>query len=259
MPLLQTLIAKGSGGYLVHNVALWFVPCLFMVDCIYYFLSKFDDYVTLVLCFIGAGISIMLEYFYGKEYLELLPWNIDAGLMALPFYGIGNVFIHKVTHQRVVEFAQRNPLEVFGVSMILTIALYFTAVKWGVISMGHSNFGNEYVFHFLGLLGSCSTILFSLWVASHIQMDNCKTVIGKILILGGKYLRWFGKNSFDAMAINNPTKGVVCTIVAAVFHIKTADASFTTMDYSLLSFVITMIIVTIAMVVVQRLKQMINK
>ena len=30
--LLQTVFAQGSGGYLEHNVALWFVPCLFIVE-----------------------------------------------------------------------------------------------------------------------------------------------------------------------------------------------------------------------------------
>lgn len=30
--LLQTVLAQGSGGYLEHDVALWFVTCLFVVD-----------------------------------------------------------------------------------------------------------------------------------------------------------------------------------------------------------------------------------
>lgn len=40
-PLLQTVIAKGSGGFLVHNVALWFIPCLLAVELIYYVISKY--------------------------------------------------------------------------------------------------------------------------------------------------------------------------------------------------------------------------
>ncbi len=36
MPLMQTFIAQGSEGYLVHNVPLWFVSCLFVVELAYY-------------------------------------------------------------------------------------------------------------------------------------------------------------------------------------------------------------------------------
>ena len=38
-PLLQTFIAQGSGGFLVHNVALWFIPCLFCVQVMFYFIA----------------------------------------------------------------------------------------------------------------------------------------------------------------------------------------------------------------------------
>ena len=38
-PLLQTLLAQGSGGFLVHNVPLWFVPCLFIIEIIYYWID----------------------------------------------------------------------------------------------------------------------------------------------------------------------------------------------------------------------------
>ena len=35
MPLAQTFIAQGSGGFLVHNVPLWFVTCLFVIEIVY--------------------------------------------------------------------------------------------------------------------------------------------------------------------------------------------------------------------------------
>ena len=30
-PLFETFIARGSGGYLIHNVPLWFIPCLLCI------------------------------------------------------------------------------------------------------------------------------------------------------------------------------------------------------------------------------------
>lgn len=46
------------------------------------------------------------------------------------------------------------------------------------------------------------------------------------------------------MATNNPIKGFICTIIALVWHIKTADASFVDIPTSLVAFVFTLIIDT---------------
>ena len=48
MPLLQTVLAQGSGHFLVHNVPLWFIPCLFVIEVIYYCLDKLPDWGKLV-------------------------------------------------------------------------------------------------------------------------------------------------------------------------------------------------------------------
>jgi len=56
-PLLQTLVAQGSGGYLVHNPALWFVPCLFLVELMYYYISKLPDWKNVAVCLLLAGLG----------------------------------------------------------------------------------------------------------------------------------------------------------------------------------------------------------
>lgn len=44
MPLLQTFIAQGSAGFLIHNVPLWFVTCLFVIEMIYWVLSSLSNW-----------------------------------------------------------------------------------------------------------------------------------------------------------------------------------------------------------------------
>lgn len=39
-PLLQTLIAQGSSSFLRHNIPLWFVTCLFVVEVLFYLINK---------------------------------------------------------------------------------------------------------------------------------------------------------------------------------------------------------------------------
>lgn len=238
MPLLQTVIAKGSGGYLVHNVALWFIPCLFAVEIIYYFIGKFKWSVSFVICCTIALVSIFLEARYGRDYLDFWPWNLDSAFMALPFYCIGNGTNRL---KNLYDKVKNNTWLTAIIVVVLTSILVVMARRYGAISMGHSIFGNEYIFHIRGLIGCFSTLFFSMLLCAFVERKGNK----KIIRGGVGYLKWFGINSLDVMATNNPLKGVVCTVIALLMHIKTNDASFVDIPTSLLAFVITLVIDTL--------------
>lgn len=243
-PLLQTIIAKGSGGFLVHNVALWFIPCLLAVELIYYALSRYKVG-GVFLSFAIAAISMYLASIYGMEYNHFWPWNLDSAFVALPFYALGHQLTINVGHSKLMAYSQANKGKVLILCSLLTVVLYYLAVKFGAISMGHSQFGNEYVFHVRAMIGCASTLLFSLWLAS---------VGSKILKPIVRYVTWFGRNSFDVMATNNPLKGVFCTIIAMALHIKVNDASFTDMGHSMMAFIPTMIADTIIVYYILKFK-----
>ena len=247
-PLLQTVIAKGSGGFLVHNVALWFIPCLFAVELMYYIISKYKW--GWISTFFIAGVSMYLASVYGMDYNHFWWWNLDSAFVALPFYAVGHQLTLAVGHQKLMDFNLSNKNLVLLLCTFLTIVLYYLAVEFGAISMGHSQFGNEYIFHMRALIGCASTLLFSLWFSS---VDN------KMLCPIRKYVTWFGKNSFDVMAVNNPIKGVICTIIAMSLHIKVNDASFTDMEHSMMAFIPTMIIVTIVVYYILKIKKIWNR
>ena len=60
MRLLQTFIAQGSDGYLIHNVPLWFVTCLFVVEVAYYYLSQLKDWANMLFCIALAILGYVL-------------------------------------------------------------------------------------------------------------------------------------------------------------------------------------------------------
>ena len=243
-PLLQTLIAKGSGGFLVYNVALWFVPCLLAVELMYYLLSKFK-LGGVIFSFVIAALSMYFASIYGEKYNHFWPWNLDSAFVALPFYALGHQLTLGIGHKKLIEVSNNNRFSVFSISIVLTIILYFLGRKYGPISMGHSQFGNEYIFHIRALIGCASTILFSLWFSS-IKWKPIDPIT--------KYLSWFGENSFDVMATNNPIKGIFCTIIAILFNIHVNDASFTDIPHSLMAFIPTMIVDTIVVYFILRFK-----
>lgn len=65
-PLLQTFIAQGSGGFLVHNVPLWFLPCLFIVEMLYYMIDKLPEWANIMCCVLLSVLgACMISWWRG--------------------------------------------------------------------------------------------------------------------------------------------------------------------------------------------------
>ena len=140
MPLLQTAISQGSGAFMVHNSALWFIPCLFLTEVIYYFLGKAGCLWGLLLCFGCASLSFLLGDTFGDRYWFTPPWNADAALIALPFYAVGNLLNVKVGHQRIIGFVARRKCAAGLTLLCSTGLLYWSSMAFGECSMGSSSY-----------------------------------------------------------------------------------------------------------------------
>lgn len=188
-PLLQTILAQGSGGYLVHNVALWFVTCLFAVEMLYFFLAKLPDWACAAAC-IACGIlgNWMLqphEWFDFKQ----LPWSLDAAMTAITFYGAGNLLIKHCSHERLVDFVNRKKWLFLVISLILCGIVLVFSPQNGHITLAQGSLGeNTLTFYALAACGIGFVLIFSI-LLSNFRLST---------------LTWFGKNSFYAMAIHVP-------------------------------------------------------
>ena len=75
-PLLQTLISQGSGGFLVHNVPLWFLPCLFVIEVIYYIIDKLPEWANITACIVLSILgACMISVWRGV--FVILPFSIS--------------------------------------------------------------------------------------------------------------------------------------------------------------------------------------
>ena len=126
MPLLQTLIAQGSDGYMVHNVPLWFVLCLFFVEMLYFFLAKLNYWAIILICIIlcVAGVISTKVTFFD---FSTLPWSIDVALMALPFYAAGSLLTKSIPHVKQVELVRNYPLWCVLLFTIGVVVVYLGA------------------------------------------------------------------------------------------------------------------------------------
>lgn len=83
--IIQMLYLKNT---VVWNEPLWFLVCLFVVEVMFYFISRIESKAKIVfilsLCSItGYSLSFVVNYF-------VLPWSIGIALIAIAFYGFGN-------------------------------------------------------------------------------------------------------------------------------------------------------------------------
>ena len=240
MPLAETVIAQGSGGFLVHNVPLWFVTCLFVMEVIYYFIASLKK-VEIILVTIGlAALSYcMITYFDGCD-VTLLPWNIEVACLGLPIYAAGHLTVQKWGHQRMQDWVNENK-SVSGLLAVVLCAIVLVGSHYnGSISFGHAELHNPLITYPCAFMGVATMLLICMLLANtKACIENAKWM---------QWLKWFGRNSFTAMAIHNPIKGFACVIVGVLMHCGSNAVSQNSL-YSFIAFVVTLIATIVSIVV----------
>ena len=246
MPLLQTFIAQGSGGFLVHNVPLWFVTCLFVIEMVYYFLSRCKDAVNVTVSVLLAALGYLLISNVVFFDFTLLPWGIEVAMLAMLFYSLGNLFVKYIGHEKFKNVVLKNNV----ISVVVIIALfaicYLGAGENGRLSMGHSNIGNPVIFYPVAIAGTIAMLIISMLLSEWLKGVKFNTAI-----------TWFGQNSFIAMAIHNPIKGFVVVADAYLLGISVAEAGSSDLMV-FLCWLMTLIITIVLMLLIVGIKRKIK-
>lgn len=245
MPLLETLIAQGSGGYLVHNVPLWFIPCLLFVEIVYFFVCKHTKpALNIVICVLCAFIGYWMVLPNGFFDFTKLPWNIEAGLSALIFYSLGNLLIESFGHQKLMSWTNNRKALSALVVVVFTAMLLLGTNYNGHVTLGTNIFGkNPLAFYFTGVCGTISTITFSLLLS----FVNNNLVVKKTVT----FVRWIGQNSLYFLAIHCPLKGFIVVVVAKILKMNSRMVQ-EDMSLSSATFVITIAITSIMVVLINK-------
>lgn len=251
MPLAETFIAQGSGGFLIHNVPLWFITCLFVVEIIYYFLADLNRFCIMTITIAMAAISYWainnLECFD----VTLLPWNIEVAMLAIPFYAAGHWIVEAKSHQGIMNMVNSHKISTIALTAMFAYVVYVGSQYNGSISFGHANLGkNVFVAYGCGLAGTL------MWLIGCILLADTKINKAGEKLLGG--VKWFGRNSFNAMAIHNPIKGFVCVVVGVALHCGSAAVSANSY-YSFIAFMLALVVTVIGMVFINWFKSKISR
>ena len=231
-PLLETFVAQGSGGYLVHNVPLWFVSCLLFVEICYFFVCKNKTVINIAICLLFAVIGWAMVQPNNFFDFTQLPWNIEAGFSVIIFYALGNIFSQNIEHQAFVDFVNKRSLFSIITVVLFTVLLFIGANYNGHVSLGSNRLGkNVFLFYAVAMCGTISTITFSILLAVLKEKKYLHKVVS--------FVQWIGCNSFYFMAIHVPVKGFVTVLVAKYFKLGSYRLVQVNMWYSLISFVIS--------------------
>ena len=133
-PLLEYLYGRP------HSVcmSLWFVACLFAMQCVFYLFRNLNRY-------LAAFVLLLLPFLPRLIDMSNTPWLLDAVCGALPFYGMACLFKREI----FLFLENKKPLLLFFILLITSILIYVLL----------TNISNEYLKMFLNLIFQFSLIL----------------------------------------------------------------------------------------------------
>lgn len=180
---LQMFLSQGS--LKLPNAPLWFVPCLMIVEIIFFWISKLKKPMVISVSVLLTVFGWLLESEKFPFENELLPWSIDSALFAIGFFGLGNISFRGIC--RIFEKVRNSNTKnatciatfLFVVVLLIPFALYN-----GKVSMGSKTLGNGFIFYLTGVLGVFGILSLSM------------------LFERNRFLKYCGRNSFVIMAVH---------------------------------------------------------
>lgn len=159
-PLQAALLCYGKG--MVHNIPLWFLLCLFIVEVIYYYLYKPLSHWQ------RWGVTVifgLLGYINYQFIPFVLPFSLGTAFVAMIFYFLGN--------------EMKTSLEKLQLSVLLQLILLFVSV----IVVTYFSITNERIYLYFNQYGNY--LFFLIAAISGICMTY---------ILCHFFANWLGKN-----------------------------------------------------------------
>lgn len=179
-----------EGGHLFFNGVLWFLPCLYVTEIIFYFIAKLDESIGV---FTGIICSFAIGQFLLLSGIDFLPFGLHTAFNAILFYGIGYLlkpyFIHlKNKNKKYQVYFLIGCL----VIQLLYLGKYVSNIK--VCTIPYS---------FLAFAG----------IGFYLILSN--------LIDRNKVIEYFGRNTLVILGLHAPIMRVVIFITATITHIST--------------------------------------
>ena len=198
---INIFTCQGADQYLPHNPALWFLPCLFLVEVMFYCVAwnRKKVYIPILLMLLS-----IVGYFISRFLPGSFPWSINVALIGVVFYGSG--YILGSTGRASIS---SPTMIIVGLTGALILGLIISLKNTYVI-MAACIFGDYFYFFsaaFLNILGILG---------------------GAFLLRNVACLVFLGRNSLVIFALHFPIKRIVMGLNGIFFNtsLEEIKASF---------------------------------
>lgn len=195
----RSLIARRSADF-PYNAPLWFVPCLFLVECGYYLLSRIRSkpvrIAVIAAVFAGGWALVATRVLY-----RYTVWNFPAAMIALAFFAAGHLLFAPVC-ARLIERRWSRPKWALVALAGLTLTVLVALLNVGE---AHVSLGSDVV-NFAPLLlvsGVCGSVF----------------VLAASRLFTARWVEYIGRNSFDFMAIHALVRTAVTFAMTAFLSV----------------------------------------
>ena len=207
-PLIGMFYGIGVNKWLVHNIALWFLPCLFLTHAIFYWIARIGSKLLMLFFIVLSSLSghLILQHLTFR-----LPWSLDIALVATAFYGAGFL---------LQDFAwiQKKPGLIFVFPLLIACFLMqLVVIQYnGYVDMNSGRFGSIFFFYVGASVGIGLCVLISK------SLPNLKiiTEIGKnTLVIFALHLRVFSiLTGIIVLILKIPISSLDNSLLAAISY-----------------------------------------
>ncbi len=211
---INIFLSQGGDKFLPHNPALWFLPCLFIVEVMFYLIAKNRKRAHIsILLFI---ISLM-SYIITRNIPGDFPWSVNVALTGVVFFGIGFV---TNSYMKGSAFSTRTIFFVFVTAITLG---FLTSLRNTLVIMAAGVYGHPLFFYAAALLNITGIIAVS------------------FLLRKNNWLSYLGRHSLTIFALHFPVKRLVVGISGILLNMppEQIKASFL---ISIIATIITILI-----------------
>ena len=149
-PLLGMLYGAQWHGLMDHNGILWFLPCLFMTEVLFYAVSRLERlWIQFVVVALLAVIGLMIK--------SNFPWCLNIAMVTLQFFWAGNL-----CREPLLKKGVQNRISWQG--LLLGVLLVFLYVLLSPVWDNHINiatcgYGNILGFEILAFMGIAGLVV----------------------------------------------------------------------------------------------------
>lgn len=200
---MNIFLARGGDSNYIFNVVLWFLPCLFMTENIFYILERKFTGKTLFFIILSSSF---IGFLYPKVTDIRLPFCLDIVFLAIVFYYIGYELRKYIETKFIKKFNKNNLFISIQLLICIAIIIGFSIFEDGA-NMNNLKIKYYSIFFLTAIIGSYAIYL----IANAIARNRIKSDV----------LKFIGKNSLYIMCVHEPIKRVVLVMMSKAINLQT--------------------------------------